>query len=287
MYGIVEELIERLGENTPLSSIDAAKVQDLKMGLIQKGNSGARINRKMVYLKALLEHGKDRGALDEVPRFPKKEHEGEGRERFLTNDEVDLLFYFLSPKFRAFATFLLYTGARIGEATALPWVDIRGSSVTFRWTLTKGKKTRTIPLVDKAKEAVETYGDTEAPGPWSTIDYDSFHQAFTAAKRKAGLDEEEIVPHTLRHTCASWMAIRGVDIRRIQVWMGHQDVKTTLRYAKLLPDNLWTAAAALQNDGEGVDNTGGDLYPHAVPPVSQMCLNKGNSQQVNQGTKPR
>jgi site-specific recombinase XerD len=52
---------------------------------------------------------------------------------------------------------------------------------------------------------------------------------------------KDVVIHTLRHTCASWLVQRGVDLRRVQVWMGHKSIQTTLRYAKLSPKSLFEA----------------------------------------------
>jgi len=50
----------------------------------------------------------------------------------------------------------------------------------------------------------------------------------------------------LRHTAASWMAERGVDMFRISRYLGHSDTKVTeRRYAKLHPDFLADAADAL------------------------------------------
>lgn len=56
-----------------------------------------------------------------------------------------------------------------------------------------------------------------------------------------GLDKNDrknrVVTHTLRHTFASHLAINGTPIYTIQKLMNHQDIKMTLRYAKLAPDS--------------------------------------------------
>lgn len=44
--------------------------------------------------------------------------------------------------------------------------------------------------------------------------------------------------HSLRHTFASWFVMRGGDLYRLKEIMGHADMKTTLRYARLRPDAL-------------------------------------------------
>jgi integrase len=56
-------------------------------------------------------------------------------------------------------------------------------------------------------------------------------------KLKANDSKYRVVPHTLRHTYASHLAMNGTPIYTIQKLMNHKDINMTLRYAKLAPDN--------------------------------------------------
>jgi integrase len=64
-----------------------------------------------------------------------------------------------------------------------------------------------------------------------------------------GLDPKDaknrVVVHTLRHTFASHLAIRGEPIYTIMKLLDHKDIKDTLRYAKLAPDNGLNAVKGL------------------------------------------
>jgi site-specific recombinase XerD len=47
--------------------------------------------------------------------------------------------------------------------------------------------------------------------------------------REAGIDKR-VTPHTFRHTCATHLLDSGVDVRSVQVMLGHHSIKSTARY---------------------------------------------------------
>ena len=62
------------------------------------------------------------------------------------------------------------------------------------------------------------------------------------AAARAGLAHLNIHPHSLRHSCGYYMAERGKDLRLIQSYLGHREVRHTTRYVQLSPrqfDGLW------------------------------------------------
>ena len=74
---------------------------------------------------------------------------GNGQAKVLTPDELSRLFSdgFKSPRDRALFAMCLFTGCRISEALALQTTDIKGETLTFRKSTTKGKlKTRTVDI---------------------------------------------------------------------------------------------------------------------------------------------
>ena len=263
--GHVNNWITLLGPATLCKSITTSSIQDAVLKLRSDGNSDATINRKLVTLNQLLKHGIDRGVDMAMPRL-KKGREGEGRVRWLSQQEYASLVAHMPAPYSHFADFLLYTGCRIGEALELRWQDIQNKVITLRWSTTKGARTRSLPLVGKAYSSVtfaKTLVDYGTEKVWAGIDYQKFHTAFTLAKVRARLPEpEEIVPHTLRHTCASWMAQDGVGIQVIQKWLGHATITITMRYAHLSQDALHGAGVVLEaRSPDGVNQ------PSMVPNV--------------------
>ena len=61
--------------------------------------------------------------------------------------------------------------------------------------------------------------------------------------REAGLDDEKMSPHKLRHTAATLMYQNGVDIRSLQTILGHQNLDTTMIYTHVEDANLRAATA--------------------------------------------
>ncbi len=74
-----------------------------------------------------------------------------------------------------------------------------------------------------------------------------FRAVWHKAKAEIGLGgDEELVPHTLRHTCASRLVRGGIDIRRVQMWLGHQTLQMTMRYSHLATHDLDVCVPVLE-----------------------------------------
>ena len=103
-------------------SIFPQEMLDLVVGTLRgRGNSNATINRKMAALSKLLRKACKMGTIHSLPEF-RRQKERAGRIRFLEIDEEDRLFAAIakrSMEYHRLSVFLVDTGARIGEATAI------------------------------------------------------------------------------------------------------------------------------------------------------------------------
>jgi len=74
----------------------------------------------------------------------------------------------------------------------------------------------------------------------------SVHKYIHDAARKAGI-AKRVSPHTLRHSFATHMLQAGKDIRRVQDFMGHSDVRTTMIYTHVMEQNLKDISSPLDD----------------------------------------
>jgi integrase len=144
-----------------------------------------------------------------------------------------------------------FTGLRRGELIALHWrdVDFTGSLLRVRasyaagaLTAPKSGKVRSVPLApDVAKALAKLSQRSHFTGEddlvfvgeaGSYLDGSALRRRYKSALKKAGLRQLRF--HDLRHTFGTRM-IAKADIRRVQEWMGHADIQTTMRYLHYAP----------------------------------------------------
>ena len=122
--------------------------------------------------------------------------------------------------------------------------DIHNNTATF-W-ITKSGKSRSVPLTDRAAQALDLARAFSGSGPFSTVSYPNFKDNWNRARKENRFaDDTHMVPHILRHTCASRLVQAGIDLRRVQTFLGHQTIQMTLRYAHLATNDLDQCAIAL------------------------------------------
>lgn len=127
-----------------------------------------------------------------------------------------------------------YQGFRVSQIARVHGrdVDLIGMTIT---TTGKGNKTRTLPLhpvvADAAREMPPDAWWFPArqghPGP---IKGASVTNLITVAKKRAGINDPNLTPHSLRHSFGTHLVEQGVDIRVIKELMMHESLATTQIY---------------------------------------------------------
>lgn len=208
-----------------------------------RGVSNNTINHYFTAISVLIEFAR----LDVKPTI-KWLKVGRGRVRFFSpEEEAQIIRLWRDWGLHAHADlfmFLVDSGARpYAEACRFKWSDLTADkSVTF-WE-TKNNTSRTVPLTTRAWEAVQRQ-PREQEGPFTNFSENSFHRLWPAT-REALPAVADAVLYTTRHTTASRLVQRGVDLRRVKDWMGHKSINTTMIYAHLQPEHLRDAVAVLE-----------------------------------------
>jgi len=101
----------------------------------------------------------------------------------------------------------------------------------------KGNKERIIPLNDDIKTTIKRYIEfLKFKNPKATklfsYSYSTLWYRLKKIAKRAGIT---VHPHVMRHTFATTLLSKGVDIRVIADIMGHADVSSTMRYTKVKP----------------------------------------------------
>lgn len=158
------------------------------------------------------------------------------------------------PRIRMLFTTMYATGMRLKEARYLETRDINAERGVVVVKHAKGGKERLAPLSPTLLTQLREYWKTERPtAPFlfpSTIAAvpicaDVPRKALKLAAKQAGV-RCKVSPHTLRHCFATHALESGVDIRTIQVMLGHTSIHTTMRYSRVATGLIANAADLLR-----------------------------------------
>ena len=156
----------------------------------------------------------------------------------LAISQVEKLFSKLENLKHKTMLFLAYSaGLRISEVVNLRVKDIHSARMVINIKGAKGKKDRMVVLSEGILDLLRKYYTSYQPKYWLFEGQDkeesysmrSLQMVFHRAKREAKIIQD-VTFHSLRHSYATHLHERGTDIRLIQELLGHNDIRTTLRY---------------------------------------------------------
>ena len=176
-----------------------------------------------------------------------------GREKklpvVLSRDEVHKLLHNIRLlRYRVCLTTIYSCGLRLSEGTHLKVEDIDGDRGFISVRQSKGNKDRNVPLPQKTLELLReqwkshrnkvwifpSAGNSGTNMPYATtpLSNSSVQAALRSALKSAGINKKATV-HTLRHSWATHLLEAGINLRLIQIWLGHSTPATTSVYTHL------------------------------------------------------
>lgn len=182
------------------------------------------------------------------------------------------------PDWYPFFLCALRTGMRLGELVALRWADVdfeRGSLHVGRsWshgheTTPKSGRSRTLPLSPELSAALSALRAKPrgllvfCGEDGGRLDRNKVKHPFWRNVKEAGV--RLIRLHDLRHSFASQLVSAGVNLRVVQDLLGHADIKMTMRYAHLAPEERVEVVAKLDGLGHALGHKMGTPAATGVP----------------------
>lgn len=137
------------------------------------------------------------------------------------------------------------SGLRVSEVVHLRVSDIDSQRMTIRVEQGKGRSDRYVMLSEKLLIVLRAYWKLKRPRYWlfpgmdaqQPLNRATVHKVFVAARRKAGI-LKPITVHGLRHSFATHLLESGVNIRKIQLLLGHRSLRSTQIYTHVAKDEL-------------------------------------------------
>lgn len=278
-----------------INSIQPSEIKEWQNILAERVSIGT-IKKYRGVLNHIFDDAWLEGIVSENPvlkvKLPKKSNAKKFRTEMLpfSENEIDLILKNTKGQFRCFLQLAIFSGIRPGEAVALDWSDIcfdtkkiNVSKTTKRsgkggYIIGKPKtesSNRSIDMLPQVEEALRTqFLETGLKNgkvflnhwgkPWNTHDF--LNIKFKLLLKKIELTQRNI--YNTRHTFASQMLAKKIDIGWISKTMGHSNIQITLqKYAKYVTKDANERELFLkqfvtlfvtpnENNGSNADNTG-------------------------------
>ena len=247
-----EYSIKRLKEHfggMRLTDIHPLLIEGFKQKRV-KQVSKRKVDIELACLKHMFTKALEWGLAQESPaRMVRLFRPNNARMRYLDVTEMEKLLGACDDYFRPVVLVAIHSGMRRSEILGLRWADVDMSNGIIHVEDSKNGTRRDVPMSETVKATLMEMKE-RVECEWvfvhrsdSTKPLRDIRAPFQRALKRAGIENFRF--HDCRHTAASWMAMKGIDLYRIQRILGHKDSRMTQRYAHLSPSYLKEAAKVM------------------------------------------
>ena len=223
-------------QNVDLRGISPLMVERFRKSKLKDGRTKSTCNRYLQLLKRMFNIAIEEGYVEENPvrkvkLFSEKDNL---KERILTEAEEGKLMEICSDTLNPILVVALNTGMRRAEILNLNWSQVDFKARRIKVEKTKSGKVRFIPLNDVLYNELCRLKSGRGQSPFVFFNpetgkpYLDMKTGFKGACRRAGV--ENLRFHDLRHTFASRLIERGVDVVTVKELLGHHSITITQRY---------------------------------------------------------
>jgi site-specific recombinase XerD len=253
-----------------LEQIDAEMVLAFLRHIEQdRGNSPATRNLRLAAIKAFMRYVEFRhpSALEQIAQInaiPGKRHD-QKLIRHLTMEEVRAVLDAPHPatrlgiRDRAMLHLCFAGGLRVSELVGLPLENLILQPSPSILVFGKGRRERRLPLWKETVCDLRAWLAVRGKPPTPELFVNAQGMAMTragfeyilekharaAAGKCLSLVGRTLSPHLLRHSCAVLMLQATRDIRKVALWLGHADIRTTEVYLRMDPSEKLEAVEAV------------------------------------------
>ena len=236
--GNKDSLLSFFGPTQVLSEISQDQVDRYRAAIKQQSDiykAPSTRNKKLMALSTVLKQNRIKTDLE----FP-LEREDNARQFIFDDEQIEqIINYFDRDSYmKDLFIYLLDTGCRLSEALRLSKDDIRLDANLITIWVTKTKEPRSVPITKKVREIL----DRRPEGFINGYVKDTVQRKFKRCKDAIGLPEDAVL-YSCRHTYATKMLERGVDIQLLAKILGHSSLAMTSRYSKVTDVRLMDALA--------------------------------------------
>jgi integrase/recombinase XerD len=234
-----------------------------------RSNSPATRNARLAAIKAFMRYVECRipstlAQVRQIHAIPSKRHEDK-LIKHLPMDEIQAILDAprldsrLGIRDRAMLHVCFASALRVSELVSLPLANVTLQPAPSIWVRGKGRKERCLPLWKETARDLRAWmavrGDMAAPelfvnAAGTAMTRAGFgyvldkHVALAAAARPS-LEGRSVSPHQLRHSCAVFLLQATRDIRKVSLWLGHTNMRTTEVYLRIDPSEKLEAIEAV------------------------------------------
>ena len=233
-----EHLLRIFGATKSVRRITKADLAKGRAKLVAEGRSPGGVNRIMSMMNTVLAELLEAEIIDKAPKLKPLEENNERKEYYTRKKFDEMVFaavdVFDNQELADALVFAVFTGCRQGELLELEVRDVAldKNLLTFRDTKNGDDHVLDIHphMVEMLRKRTENFDGYEKV--FHFRNKDELWNDFKKVRDYVGLDKK-YVWHTLRHTCGTWLAERGVPIQSIAKVLNHKSISTSERYTKI------------------------------------------------------
>ncbi len=243
-----------LFQDKPLNEFALVDIERVQNDKLSSGRAIRTANHYPILLKTMFRKALDWELVDEsvikkLSRWKKLKGENKRLRYLADEDEADRLIEACEPSYlRPVVITALNTGMRLKEILKLTWnrVDLKNRLILL--DKTKNDDRREIPINNTLYETLSGMirnikTDYLFYDPRTLKSLDRIDRSWHTTLNKAKITDFKF--HDLRHTFASWLVMKGVDLASVQKLLGHKSILMTMRYAHLAPGHTSKAVRVL------------------------------------------